>query len=66
MFSWPRIGVSTAVGPLLGGVLIQLAGVQAGWRWVFLVNLFIGAAAVPIGWPACSWLMLGLADAGAG
>ena len=36
------VGVSTAAGPLLGGLLVQLAGVTDGWRWVFLVNLFIG------------------------
>ena len=96
------VGVSTAAGPLLGGVLVQLAGVTDGWRWVFLVNLFIGMAALPVafrllpsrhdaeehrldfagnlllaavlllilvplvegrvsGWPAWSWLLLGLA-----
>jgi EmrB/QacA subfamily drug resistance transporter len=42
------VGVSTAVGPLLGGLLVQLAGPQDGWRWVFLVNLIIGAAAIPV------------------
>lgn len=42
------VGVSTAVGPLLGGVIVQLAGETAGWRWVFLINLFIGAAALPV------------------
>ena len=41
------VGLSTAVGPLIGGVLIELAGKQDGWRWVFLVNLFIGAVAIP-------------------
>jgi MFS family permease len=96
------VGVSTAAGPLLGGLLVQLAGVTDGWRWVFLVNLFIGIAALPVafrllpsrhdpeehrldpagnlllaavllliliplvegrvsGWPAWSWLLLGLA-----
>jgi predicted MFS family arabinose efflux permease len=25
-------------------VLIELAGNQDGWRWVFLINLFISAA----------------------
>ena len=44
------VGVSTAVGPLLGGLIIELVGVQDGWRWVFLVNLFIGAAALPVAW----------------
>ena len=43
------VGVSTAAGPLLGGALVQLAGVTDGWRWVFLVNLFIGMAAAPGG-----------------
>jgi EmrB/QacA subfamily drug resistance transporter len=37
------VGVSTAVGPLLGGVIIQAAGASEGWRWVFYVNLPIGA-----------------------
>ncbi|MFL6127759.1 MAG: MFS transporter [Mycobacteriales bacterium] len=40
------IGVSTAVGPLLGGLLIQLGGAEDGWRWIFLVNLPIGLAAI--------------------
>ena len=42
------IGVSTALGPLLGGLIIAAAGAQHGWRWVFLVNLFIGAVAIPM------------------
>ncbi|GGY98163.1 DHA2 family efflux MFS transporter permease subunit [Streptomyces nitrosporeus] len=36
------VGISTAVGPLLGGLLIQAAGPAEGWRWVFYVNLPIG------------------------
>ncbi|MGB6577445.1 MAG: MFS transporter [Streptosporangiaceae bacterium] len=42
------IGVSIALGPVLGGLIIAGAGTHAGWRWVFLVNLFIGAAALPM------------------
>jgi EmrB/QacA subfamily drug resistance transporter len=42
------IGVSTAMGPLLGGLIIAGAGPADGWRWVFLVNLFIGAVALPM------------------
>ncbi|MFJ4961580.1 MFS transporter [Streptomyces sp. NPDC088729] len=36
------VGISTAVGPLLGGLLIQVAGSAEGWRWVFYVNLPLG------------------------
>jgi EmrB/QacA subfamily drug resistance transporter len=42
------IGVSTALGPLLGGLIIAAAGIERGWRWVFLVNLFIGAVTIPL------------------
>ena len=45
------IGVSTAVGPLLGGLLIQLGGSEHGWRWIFLVNLPIGLVAIAAGVP---------------
>ncbi|HEX7745198.1 MAG TPA: MFS transporter [Micromonosporaceae bacterium] len=44
------IGVSTAVGPLLGGLLIQLAGAQNGWRWVFYVNVPVGIVAMILAW----------------
>ncbi|WP_327238058.1 MFS transporter [Streptomyces sp. NBC_01317] len=37
------VGISTAVGPLLGGLIIQAAGAHDGWRWVFYVNLPLGA-----------------------
>ncbi|GAA4615623.1 MFS transporter [Saccharopolyspora hordei] len=44
------VGISTAIGPLLGGLIIQLAGAEHGWRWVFFVNLPIGVAAILYGW----------------
>ncbi|MFE7749121.1 MFS transporter [Streptomyces sp. NPDC057428] len=44
------VGISTAVGPLLGGLLIQMAGAQEGWRWVFYVNLPIGAVCLVLAW----------------
>ncbi|GGN19114.1 MFS transporter [Streptomyces fuscichromogenes] len=43
------IGVSTAVGPLAGGVIIDAVGTDDGWRWVFFVNLPIGIAALVAG-----------------
>ena len=42
------IGVSIAAGPVLGGLIIAGAGARDGWRWVFGVNLFIGAVALPM------------------
>lgn len=40
------IGISTAIGPVLGGVILAVVGPEEGWRWVFLVNLPVGALAV--------------------
>ncbi len=36
------IGVSTALGPVVGGLLIEAIGEETGWRWIFAVNLPIG------------------------
>jgi EmrB/QacA subfamily drug resistance transporter len=44
------IGISTAVGPLLGGLLIQIFGAEQGWRWIFYINVPIGLAAIVLGW----------------
>lgn len=41
-------GIATALGPVLGGLIIAGAGTAEGWRWVFLVNVLIGAVAVPM------------------
>ncbi|HEY5473068.1 MAG TPA: MFS transporter, partial [Candidatus Limnocylindrales bacterium] len=40
------IGVSSALGPLIGGLLIQAFGNTNGWRLVFVVNLPIGIVAM--------------------
>ncbi|MFT4306684.1 MAG: MFS transporter [Microbacterium sp.] len=42
------IGVATAFGPTLGGLLIALGGATDGWRWIFWVNLPLGAAAIAL------------------
>lgn len=40
------VGVSVAVGPLLGGLLIAAGGPLHGWRWTFFVNVPVGVVAV--------------------
>jgi EmrB/QacA subfamily drug resistance transporter len=44
--AWTAVGgVAAALGPAVGGVLVEIS-----WRWVFLVNLPIGLAALVAGW----------------
>ena len=66
------VGAAVAIGPLVGGALTE----WAGWRWIFFVNLPIGAACVLVGarvlhesrdeehggadWPGLFTLSLGL------
>ncbi|MGP9784262.1 MFS transporter [Glutamicibacter sp. AOP12-B1-11] len=47
------IGVSVAIGPVLGGFLIGWLGPDAGWRWTFLINVPVGIIAVLL---ALLWL----------
>ncbi len=36
------VGLGTALGPLVGGALIALGGLEYGWRLVFFINVPIG------------------------
>lgn len=40
------VSISAALGPVLGGAIISLVGEDSGWRWIFLVNIPIGLAAL--------------------
>jgi EmrB/QacA subfamily drug resistance transporter len=42
------VGLSTATGPVVGGLILNLAGGQDGWRWVFYVNVPIGLVALAL------------------
>jgi EmrB/QacA subfamily drug resistance transporter len=44
------VGLSTAVGPVLGGLILAAADEQGGWRWVFYVNVPIGLIALVAAW----------------
>jgi EmrB/QacA subfamily drug resistance transporter len=44
--AWTAMGgMAAAIGPVVGGLLVA-----ASWRWVFLVNVPIGVAALVVGW----------------
>ncbi|WP_166998131.1 MFS transporter [Paramicrobacterium fandaimingii] len=54
------VGVSVAIGPVLGGLLINLGGAELGWRLTFLVNVPVGIVAIVLAllWfprPLISW-----------
>jgi len=36
------VGLSVAIGPIMGGLLIQLGGPDIGWRLTFLINVPVG------------------------
>ena len=40
------IGISTAAGPVIGGLILAAFGPVDGWRWVFYVNVPIGIVAI--------------------
>jgi EmrB/QacA subfamily drug resistance transporter len=44
------IGISTAVGPVVGGLILALASGPGGWRWIFYVNVPIGVVALVLAW----------------
>jgi EmrB/QacA subfamily drug resistance transporter len=39
------VGISTAAGPVVGGLILALADGPGGWRWIFYVNVPIGVVA---------------------
>jgi len=43
-------GISSIVGPILGGLLIEANLFDLGWRLVFLINLPVGIMAIVSGW----------------
>lgn len=44
--AWTAVGgLAAAIGPVVGGLLVA-----ASWRWVFLVNVPVGIAALAAGW----------------
>ncbi|MDO4141822.1 MFS transporter [Clavibacter michiganensis] len=40
------VGIATAFGPTLGGLLIQLGGPEDGWRLLFWMNIPLGIVAI--------------------
>src|SRR5690606_4689309 len=42
------IGMATAFGPTLGGLLIEWGGPVDGWRWIFWMNVPLCLAAIAL------------------
>jgi EmrB/QacA subfamily drug resistance transporter len=40
------VSISSGLGPILGGLILALAGEEEGWRFLFLVNVPIGLVAL--------------------
>ncbi|MFJ6080079.1 MFS transporter [Streptomyces sp. NPDC092369] len=43
------VGISSAVGPVVGGLILTLADGPDGWRWIFYVNVPVGVLALVLG-----------------
>jgi EmrB/QacA subfamily drug resistance transporter len=44
------VGISVAIGPVLGGFLIELGGPEFGWRLTFLINVPVGLLTIVLAW----------------
>ncbi|MCM0622426.1 MFS transporter [Nocardioides bruguierae] len=44
------VSIASATGPVIGGLIIALAGTENGWRWLFLINVPIGLVAFAAIW----------------
>lgn len=53
------VGLSVALGPILGGALIKLFGADLGWRLTFLINVPAGILTMTLAW---LWLPRPLID----
>lgn len=42
------IGIATAFGPTIGGLLILVGGATDGWRWIFWMNVPLGIIAIAL------------------
>jgi MFS family permease len=48
-FFGATVGISSAAGPITGGLILALAADAEGWRWIFYVNVPIGIVAILLG-----------------
>jgi EmrB/QacA subfamily drug resistance transporter len=47
-FLGATVGLATAAGPVIGGLILTAFAGPDGWRWIFYVNLPIGLAALAL------------------
>ncbi|MDO5667996.1 MAG: MFS transporter [Alcaligenaceae bacterium] len=44
------VGLSVAIGPVLGGLMIKVFGPELGWRLTFLINVPAGILTIVLAW----------------
>ena len=44
------VGLGTALGPTLGGLMIAIGGPTDGWRWIFWMNVPLGLIVIGVLW----------------
>lgn len=49
-FFGTSVGLSVAIGPVVGGLLIELGGAEIGWRLTFLINVPVGLLTILLAW----------------
>jgi len=52
-FLGATVGLATAAGPVIGGLILAMVGGAEGWRWVFYVNVPIGVIALVLAAASC-------------
>lgn len=49
-FNGAVIGVSSTIGPVIGGAVIAIAGIATGWRWVFGISVPLALVILFFAW----------------
>lgn len=42
--------ITSALGPVLAGIVMELVPTADSWRWLFWINVVVGLAVIPLAW----------------